>query len=399
MFAPAAFRISRRLAFAVALLVALAFGLPNAAFAATAGPFDVSGPASSYSWDGSTLVISGDGVSVKGMSSPDAPAGAIVVEAGVKTVGIGSNVRIGTLTVKRSTTFIVSGPGNEVVRLDTARDDAVGGDGKITLETDEAGVDVFNSAIVRVDGEIAGAYVWQKATLVLGPQAKVAGVVTAFGGVLDLSQVVLGQPIPVAGVSVGNPDATLAVAAPFGATDLHQLLDYRRLFVNDSTPVYENGEKIGTLNGDGSFDITATREVSFVGFDGAPITTETVKLFGAATAPDVTAPDGYEFAGWDRTFDYVTENMTVAAQFEAVPVPEPTPEPAPAPMPNGGETTAANHPNAPTRPSLNQRVASQSKLARTGDLLQSQDVVAVVALAAGASIVAATAGSVLARRK
>ena len=32
----------------------------------------------------------------------------------VQTVGIGANVRISTLTVKRATTFVVSGTNNEV---------------------------------------------------------------------------------------------------------------------------------------------------------------------------------------------------------------------------------------------------------------------------------------------
>ncbi|WP_080803409.1 hypothetical protein [Arabiibacter massiliensis] len=389
MFASAAFRTPRRLVFSAALLVALVLGLPGAASAATEGPFDVSGPKSSYLWDGSTLTISGDGVAIEGMSSPDAPAGAVVVNANVSKVGIGSNVRIGTLTVKRSTTFVVTGTDNEVVQVDTARDDAVGGDGKITLETDEAAIDVFNSATVRVDGEIMGAYVWQKATLVLGPQAKVTGSITALGGILDLSQVAIGQPIPVGGVSVGT-EATLALAAPFGATDLHQLLAYDddRLFVNEPTPVYEDGENIGTLNKDGSFNITATREVAFVGFDGAPLATETVKLFGAATAPKVTAPDGYEFAGWDRAFDYVTENMTVAAQFDEIPAPAPAPD-------NGGTASGSASSSELERPALHQRVASQGKLAKTGDPLGPKLAVAV-ALAAGALV---ASGAALARRR
>ena len=40
----------------------------------------------------------------------------------------------------------------------------------------------------------------------------------------------------------------------------------------------------------------------------------------AATAPVVQAPEGYSFAGWDVSFDSVTEDMVVTAQYAAVEV-------------------------------------------------------------------------------
>lgn len=101
--------------------------------------------------------MSGDGVTIEGVASPDVPASVVVVEANVKTVGIGADVRIGTLTVKCSTTFVVSGSGDSVVRMDAARDDAMDGDGKITMGTGGAGINVFDSDVVRVDDEIRNA--------------------------------------------------------------------------------------------------------------------------------------------------------------------------------------------------------------------------------------------------
>lgn len=47
--------------------------------------------------------------------------------------------------------------------------------------------------------------------------------------------------------------------------------------------------------------------------------------------PVAETPEGYEFEGWDRPFDYVTENMTVAALFEKMPGSEPQPQPEPQP--------------------------------------------------------------------
>lgn len=390
--------------FLVVFAVALCFAvIPGSAWAATVGPFEVEGPEGSYSWDGTTLTISDDGVSIEGMASSDAPAGAVVVLENVKTVGVGANVRISTLTVKRSTTFVVSGTNNEVVKLVTARDDAVGGDGRLEIETSDAGVDVFDEATVRVDGNIRAAYVWEKATLVLGPHADVEGPITVYGGILDLSQVVIGEPVHIGGIGVGNPNTTLAIAAPFGATDLHQLLRYSTLQVYDATPIYENEEQIGTLNTDGSFNITATREVTFTGFDGQPLETQTVTLFGAATAPEVQAPDGYRFTGWDRTFDYVTENMTVAAQFEQLPVPEPQPEPQPEQPPTSGPTVgitgstgSSASQTTPARPALNQHVAARkTTLAKTGDPLPLEALAGLTLLAA----TTAAAATVAAKRR
>lgn len=385
--------------FLVVLAVALCFAvIPGSAWADTVGPFEVEGPEGSYHPDGSTLVISGEGVTIKGMTSPGAPAGAVIVEGERLTVGIGANVRISTLTVKRSATFVVSGTNNEVFQVDTKRDDAIGGDGSITIETGDAGVDVFGSATVRVDGPIKAAYVWQKARLVLGPHADVEGPITAYGGILDLSQIAIGELVPVGGLGLGS-ESVLALAAPFGATDLHQLISYTNLLIYTPVPVYENEEQIGTLNTDGSFNITATREVTFTGFDGQPIETQTVTLFGAATAPEVQAPDGYRFTGWDRSFDYVTENMTVAAQFEQLPAPEPEPEPAPEQPPTSGPTVGISgstgstaSQTTPARPALNQHVAARkATLAKTGDPLPREALAGLTLLAATATATATVA--------
>lgn len=54
-------------------------------------------------------------------------------------------------------------------------------------------------------------------------------------------------------------------------------------------------------------------------------------LYGdPATAPDAPAIDGYEFAGWDTSFDSVTSDLTVTAVYRELPKQEPQPEqPAP----------------------------------------------------------------------
>ena len=76
--------------------------------------------------------------------------------------------------------------------------------------------------------------------------------------------------------------------------------------------------------------------VSFVGSDGGELKEEEVEYGNGATAPDAPHVEGYEFIGWDRKFDSVTEDITVKALYRELPIspapvtptaPEPTPEP------------------------------------------------------------------------
>lgn len=59
-----------------------------------------------------------------------------------------------------------------------------------------------------------------------------------------------------------------------------------------------------------------SHSVTFVGEDGRPIKTEQVVHGMAATAPDAPEVQGKKFTGWDRSFDSVTEDITVKAQYQ-----------------------------------------------------------------------------------
>ena len=76
--------------------------------------------------------------------------------------------------------------------------------------------------------------------------------------------------------------------------------------------------------------------VSFVGKNGGKLKEEEVEYGDGATAPDAPHVDGYEFIGWDKAFDNVTEDITVTALYRELPIApapvaptatEPTPEP------------------------------------------------------------------------
>ena len=77
-----------------------------------------------------------------------------------------------------------------------------------------------------------------------------------------------------------------------------------------------------------------TFTVTFISKSNDILKEETVEYGDGATAPDALHVDGYEFIGWDKAFDNVTEDITVTALYRELPIapapaaPEPTPEPA-----------------------------------------------------------------------
>lgn len=56
--------------------------------------------------------------------------------------------------------------------------------------------------------------------------------------------------------------------------------------------------------------------VTFVDYDGTVLKTETVEIGNSATAPADPERENYIFTGWDNSFDNVTTDLTVTAQYE-----------------------------------------------------------------------------------
>lgn len=59
-----------------------------------------------------------------------------------------------------------------------------------------------------------------------------------------------------------------------------------------------------------------TFTVTFVDHDGTVLKTETVESGMSATAPADPERENYTFTGWDKSFDNVTTDLTVTAQYE-----------------------------------------------------------------------------------
>lgn len=317
---------------AVVLAVLVAMLAPQVAFAeeadtpvlaeaADSGPFDVEGPEGSFEWNGDALNITGDGVTIIGMADPtSAASGNVSVAASVSVVALGSDVRIQTLSTAGRTALRLGGDGNEADVWNMARGLGVSGAGSLSVGEATASLDVLPDATVSIERGADSMSVWGGGTLSVGPQAAIANI-TQFGGTLDLSRIVFGAPVRVLGYSVGGEGVSSVIVAPFGSTMLSELMTYDHLFVNGGdTAIVEDEERVGSLMDDGTFDITATRTVTFVGPDDEVLSTQTVKLFSSAVAPQVDAPEGYEFVGWDQPFDYITEDLTVEALFEKLPV-------------------------------------------------------------------------------
>ena len=55
--------------------------------------------------------------------------------------------------------------------------------------------------------------------------------------------------------------------------------------------------------------------VTFKDWDGTELKTEQVAYNTGATAPTDPTRDGYRFTGWDKTFDTITENTEITAQY------------------------------------------------------------------------------------
>ena len=56
--------------------------------------------------------------------------------------------------------------------------------------------------------------------------------------------------------------------------------------------------------------------VSFIDYDGVVLSNQLIIKGNAATAPTVTAREGYEFIGWDKDFNNVSSDLVITAQYQ-----------------------------------------------------------------------------------
>lgn len=348
-------RLSRiaLLAFALVAFALMALAAPPAAQAEETGPFVVEGPADSYQYADSTLVISGEGVTIKGMDGLGRGGRNVHIEQGVSQVTFGSGVEIDTLNDDHSTTFQLEGENNSIAKLVNERDTMFRGTGSIMIGISMVPIEVYGGT-VTVGSQAMGITVWQGGALVLEPGAQM-GTLSQFGGTLDLSRLSESAPARMIGYSIGGEPVVTSVIVPFGTADLNDLVAASNRFINPGTiNAYSNGELVGIVQSTGEIYYTATRTVIFTGYDGRVLKTEDVRLFQSAEAPDVPEEPGYRFTGWDREFGHVSEDMTVAALFEPLaPKPDnPSDNPSSQPSDNPSDHPSENPPGNPVSGSI-----------------------------------------------
>ena len=83
---------------------------------------------------------------------------------------------------------------------------------------------------------------------------------------------------------------------------------YRTYAVVNGAKVY-GAEMSFTTRGEYLYTVT------FVDYDGTILSSDKVHYGTAATAPEDPSRDGYNFAGWDKDYSNVTDDLTVTAQY------------------------------------------------------------------------------------
>ena len=135
-----------------------------------------------------------------------------------------------------------------------------------------------------------------------------------------------------------NPDTGIAKGSEATASEAYTFIGW---YDEAGKLVSENDEFIPSKPETGRWENAvytakfARKEfkVRFLDNDGKLIKEETVKYGAGATAPDAPSVDGYEFSGWDRAFDNVTENIDVTALYRELPKPvEPAAQPVEEPQ-------------------------------------------------------------------
>lgn len=64
--------------------------------------------------------------------------------------------------------------------------------------------------------------------------------------------------------------------------------------------------------------VSVTYTVTFKDWDGSVLKTQTVQSGSSATAPDNPTRDGYSFTGWDKTFNNITSDLIITAQYKQI---------------------------------------------------------------------------------
>ena len=115
-------------------------------------------------------------------------------------------------------------------------------------------------------------------------------------------------------IEIPNP---LLSSIRFEAYDLSAEDPYsssRISYKNASSFDGKNAYYVNNIGWQNSFNLPRYR-VEFLDWDGTLLKVDSVEYLSAATAPETPVREGYSFVGWDKTFDNITGDLTVTAQY------------------------------------------------------------------------------------
>ncbi len=122
----------------------------------------------------------------------------------------------------------------------------------------------------------------------------------AFGGCSKLKNITISSAITDIGENAFTNTENLTIYGYEGST----AQDYAK----------ENNIKFQLVNSEKPSVKSYT--VIFKDYDGKVLKTQTVEQGKSATAPNVPEREGYEFIGWNKSFNNVTSNLEVTAEYE-----------------------------------------------------------------------------------
>lgn len=117
--------------------------------------------------------------------------------------------------------------------------------------------------------------------------------------------------------TLSNEFLLLADTNNDGVVTVHDATEIQRYIAKFITSFEKETETLPS-NPQTSTSTNSSYTVIFKDYDGTVIKTENINYGESATAPDAPQRDGYIFLNWDKTFDKVTSDLVVTAQYTKI---------------------------------------------------------------------------------
>ena len=250
---------------------------------------------------GTAVRISGGTVNISG--------GTVSATSGTAILNSGGTVNISGGTVSATTGIAVSSStGKITVSSNAAITSAVTNVARGTIyNTSNGTIEILGGTVANTASNNAVYLSNANGSIVLGGSPTITGNISGYAGRQSVNTAnpnIFAPGTKTYTLTLGSTLAVGNVAVVGGAGHIAN-------FALTNTPW-----KLAANNND--IIITQTYTVTFKDYDGSIITTETVNHGSAATAPTAPTREGYTFTGWSTTFNNITSDLTVTAQYNTI---------------------------------------------------------------------------------